>query len=368
MTADSLGRRGGEQRLLFFGGYDPAYPRNAIIRAGWERCGFAISECRVDMRLKVPLRYPALLWRYARMRDTSRVIFVPDFRHKDVPLAWAIARCSGRKLVFDPLVSRYETRVLDREDVARGSAQERHNRNLDRISMKLADMVLADTHAHARFYSSEFSIPAAAMRVLPVGYDEDLFYEAPFSSGSETCSVLFYGTYLPLHGIDTIVEAAAMLRDAPVTFTLIGEGQTLAHVQSRAQGLPEGKVVFRAPLPAVELRNIIARSDIVLGIFGVTPKAQLVIPNKVYQALAVGRALITADTPAIRELFMSGVHLATVPAGDARALAGAVETLMKDRVMRRRLAEAGGSYVRAQFNSKRIAGRLYEILRGEGFL
>ena len=365
MTERAASGSGAAPALLFFGGYDPAYPRNEIIRKGWEKCGFPHAECRVDTRLKVHLRYPALLWRYLRLRNASDVIFVPDFRHKDVPLAWAIARCSRRKLVFDPLVSRYETRALDREDIRRGSVQARHNRNIDRLSMKLADLVLADTAAHAGFYSREFSIRADKLKVLPVGFDEDRFTRSPFPPVGEKCNVLFYGTYLPLHGTDTIVEAAALLRDAPVSFTLVGEGQTLAAAMEKSRGLPHGKITFRPPVPVQKLTGLIAEADIVLGIFGTTPKAGIVVPNKVYQALAVGRALVTAGTPAIGEFFRDGVHLRTVPPGDAHALSRAIESLMRDRALMRRLADAGGAYVREEFNSRRIARRLFEILEGE---
>jgi len=354
--------------ILFFGAYDPAYPRNSIIRKGWAKCGYPVAECRVDARLKVHLRYPALLWKYVRMRDSSSVVFVPDFRHKDVPLAWAIARCTRRPVVFDPLVSRYETRVLDREDVSPGSAQERHNRNLDRMSLGLADLILADTVAHAAFYSSEFAIPRQKIAVLPVGFDEDMFAEAPFPAEGGTCNVLFYGTYLPLHGTETIIGAAEILRHAPVAFTLVGQGQTYGSARERARGLPVKTVTFVPPVSSAELARLIERADVVLGIFGTTPKARAVIPNKVYQALAVGRAVITAETPAIAEHFRSGVHLMTVPPGDAPALAGAIRALIADRASRRRLAESGGSYVRAEFNSKRIAQRLRAILEGERFL
>lgn len=365
MKGRAASRKGAAPALLFFGGYDPAYPRNAIIRKGWEKCGFPSAECRVDTRLKVHLRYPALLWRYLRMRFPGEVIFVPDFRHKDVPLAWAVARCSRRALVFDPLVSRYETRALDREDILPGSAQARHNRNIDRVSMGLADLVLADTAAHADYYSSEFSIRRSKLRVLPVGFDEDRFAQAPPSPGGAMCKVLFYGSYLPLHGTGTIVEAAAALSEAPVSFTLVGEGQTLAAAKAKAQGLPEGKISFHPSVPPGDLARLIAESDIVLGIFGTTPKARVVVPNKVYQAVASGRAVVTALTPAIEELFRNGVHLVTVPPGDPRALARAIGSLMGDRGLMNRLAVAGSAYVRAEFNSRRIAERLLEILGGE---
>jgi glycosyltransferase involved in cell wall biosynthesis len=354
--------------LLFFGGYDPAYPRNAIIRKGWEKCGFTVNECRVDWRLKVHRRYPALLWRYARTNDSSPVVFVPDFRHKDVPLAWLIARCTGRRIVFDPLVSRYETRVLDRGDAARGSAQAWHNRNLDRISMRLSDLVLSDTAAHARFYADEFTRPSDTIRVLPVGYDEDAFREAPLRREAASCVVLFYGTYVPLHGVETIVEAASLVRDPRIQVMLVGDGQTRAAAERRAAELPEGRISFLPAVPSSELQRLIAAADIVLGIFGTTRKAAMVVPNKVYQALAVGRPVVTADSPAVRELFQSGVHLLSVPAGDGRALARAIESLANDRAARESLAMRGGAYVRAEFNSKRIGERLFDILAEKRFL
>ena len=135
--------------LLFFGAYDPEYPRNLIIRNGWRKLGFNLSECRAGVKRKVQTRYPALLYRFLRSKKKGDFIFVPDFRHKDVPLAWALARLSGKRVIFDPLVSRYETKVLDRGDAGEGSAQAWHNRNLDRISFNLPDLILADTAAHA---------------------------------------------------------------------------------------------------------------------------------------------------------------------------------------------------------------------------
>jgi glycosyltransferase involved in cell wall biosynthesis len=359
--------RGGSRGILFFGAYDPRYPRNAIIRRGWSALGFPVAECRAGEKRKVHTRYPILLVRYARMRDRSPILFVPEFRHKDVPLAWVIARCSGRRLVFDPLVSRYETRVLDRGSSVPGSAQSRHNRNLDAVSLRLADLVLADTHAHARFYAKEFGTSPDKIRVLPVGFDESLFRESPLPAERSVLEVLFYGTYLPLHGVETIVEAASLLRGAPVHFTLVGAGQTFPAVQRRASLLPEGLVDLRGPTPVEELPAVIAASDVVLGVFGTTPKAGMVVPNKLFQALAVGRPVVTADTAAARELFRDGEHMLMVPAGDAPALAGAISRLRSDAQLRRALAGAGGSYARAEFNSTRIAEKLTVIFEEAGF-
>ena len=76
-------------------------------------------------------------------------------------------------------------------------------------------------------------------------------------------------------------------------------------------------------MPWVEyelLGEELARAGICLGVFGRSEKAARVVPNKVYHAMAVGRPVITADTPAAREVLEHERTALLVPAGDAPAL------------------------------------------------
>jgi glycosyltransferase involved in cell wall biosynthesis len=66
-----------------------------------------------------------------------------------------------------------------------------------------------------------------------------------------------------------------------------------------------------------------------------------VIPNKAFQALASAAPLVTADTPAARELLVDGESALLVPAGDPQALATAVRTLAADQELSRRIAARG---------------------------
>ena len=66
-----------------------------------------------------------------------------------------------------------------------------------------------------------------------------------------------------------------------------------------------------------------SRADIVLGIFGESVKTMRVIPNKAYEALAMSLPLVTADTPAIREL-LDERSAVLVPAADPQAIADAL--------------------------------------------
>jgi hypothetical protein len=117
------------KNLCFFGAWDPAYPRNRILREGARRAGFGVLETRVKST-RAFRRWPALVAEFARSGRAADVMFVPEFRHKDVPLA---AMLRGRRpLVFDPLVSRWDTLVGDWKIHGQGSGQARWNRMLDR--------------------------------------------------------------------------------------------------------------------------------------------------------------------------------------------------------------------------------------------
>jgi len=96
----------------------------------------------------------------------------------------------------------------------------------------------------------------------------------------------------------------------PVNWVFLGDGPLLDKCRKITAGLTN--VAFENRLPYLELPSRIRRADILLGIFGDTPKTRRVIPNKVFQSMACGRPVITAATPAYPQsrghCLCSGVH------------------------------------------------------------
>jgi glycosyltransferase involved in cell wall biosynthesis len=143
--------------------------------------------------------------------------------------------------------------------------------------------------------------------------------------------------------VRTIVEAAALLGSASgIEFTMIGTGPERAVATETAAARGCTHVRFEDWVPYEGLPERLRESDVALGIFGTTQKARIVIPTKVYQAAASGRAVVTGETPAIREVFTPGIHLLTVPRGDPGGLAGALRQLRDDPGRRRALGNAAG--------------------------
>jgi glycosyltransferase involved in cell wall biosynthesis len=143
-----------------------------------------------------------------------------------------------------------------------------------------------------------------------------------------------------------------------IEVALVGTGPERAECEALVRGLPH--VEMSDWIPYEELAARIQEADVVLGIFGSSVKARMVIPNKVYQAAQVGRAIVTADTPAIREVFRPRESIWTIPP-EPTALASALRDLSRDERLRERLGrEARADVLRAAGPAVRAA-RLAEI-------
>jgi glycosyltransferase involved in cell wall biosynthesis len=151
---------------------------------------------------------------------------------------------------------------------------------------------------------------------------------------------VFCGSFMPLHGADVIVRAAALLADRPeIRVVLVGGGQTKPATEDLARSLGCRNVSFVDARYGDALREILCGADVLLGVFGSSEKAMVVVPNKVVDALALGKPMITGGTPAIRRL-LDPTQIRTVPPGDVAELADAIVALHDDATERARLGRA----------------------------
>lgn len=357
-------------RVCFFGGYNPGYIRNVIIKEGLIKNGVKVMECHTKSKFKFWLRYPILFFRHLKFFLIKYdFIFVPAFRHKDVPLAKLLGLLTNKPVVFDPLVSRYETKVVDQKKVAPYSIQARHNFRIDKLSFKLADIVLVDTAAHADYYAREFGINRNKFSRVPVGVPDELF--SLFKTGDKEKNrkennflVQFFGSFLPLQGIEYIVRAARIveIRDKNIRFELIGSGQTFPMIKRLVEELELKNITLRDWVPFNELPEVISRAHICLGIFGNTGKALRVVPNKVFQCLSLKKPVITGRTPAILEYFVDRKNIFLCEVANADSLANAIMLLKDNGKLRRKTAENGYKLIQENFTSELIGRQVKEIL------
>jgi glycosyltransferase involved in cell wall biosynthesis len=338
-------------RLCFFGAYDPLYPRHNVIKRGLVMNKVEVSECRLSPKYKFWLRYPLFLFRYPWLCKKNDFILVPEFCQKDVPLAKFLSLFSSARLVFDPLASRYETKITDWKRKPEDSWQARWNFKIDRWAFKLSDLVLADTQAHKEYYCQKYGLAADKVAVLPVGFDDSLFVPLQAKNRKGRFSVLFYGSFLPLHGVEAMIQAAKSVsaREPSIQFRFVGSGQTMPRAQALAAELECSNVYFEDWMPQEKLPEKIASADLCLGIFGITEKSKRVVPHKIFQALAMKTPVITARTPAVEEFFShrENIFLCTEPF--PASLTQAILELKEDEALRKRIAENGHDLVHQNF-------------------
>jgi hypothetical protein len=238
---------------------------------------------------------------FSRKHD---IVYVPYLGLMDVILLWPIAKVRGEPIVWDTFVSLYDTLVRDRQMIQSASIASKLIYAVENIAVRLSDIVLIDTKSHAAYFREIH--PAASDKLISVWVGNDIQKPAvPYKKKPEGAkvNVVFFGSFIPLHGLEVIYEAASSAAAEAFTWIIIGTGQIEADIE-KAWPIEDQDNVERIKwLEYDALLDLIdTRADVCLGIFGDTTKAKSVIPNKVFDILGRGRCCITMDSPGMREL------------------------------------------------------------------
>jgi glycosyltransferase involved in cell wall biosynthesis len=282
------------------------------------------------------------------------------------PLTWLARRLTQRPILFDAFLQTYGTLVEDRELFGPSSPLARLALAVDRVGGQAADQVLLDTQSQADAFSRSANVPRDRIRSLFVSCNEDLFNPEvkPDRARDDRFWVLYYGTYQPLHGMETVVRAARLLRgETHIRWRIIGRGQEYGHVRHLADEWDLTNVDFQPPMSYGDLPGAIASADLCLGgPFGRTKKARRVITGKTFQFLSMRKPIIVGDTPANRELLVPDESACFVPLADEEALAAAVRELAHAPSRRQRLVDDGHAQYQKKASEAVIGDQLSTII------
>jgi len=345
-------------KVCYFGIYDQSYSRNFIFLNGLKKNEIDIIECRTDKKgLK---KYFDLFTKLRLLKDNFDVVLVAFPGFSVVPIAFLATR---KPIVFDLFASIHDSMVDDRAQATKYSLKSLYYWLLDWISVTLADMVIIDTNANLLYVSKKYHINKKKMVSIPVGSIFSEIENIYTNKKNTKTRVIFYGSYIPLQGIEYIIMAAKILqKNENIEFVLVGDGQEKNNIISQINKLDIKNVELKPRVTSLELLNEIRNSDIALGVFGKGKKTQRVIPNKVYDYVALGVPTITADTPAIREIF-DEQDLFLVPPGDPEKIVEAILTICLDIKTYKNNAINARNLLSAKYNHREIGGTLEKYLK-----
>jgi len=331
--------------VVFWGTCDTGKPRVRLLLQGLKEQDITVLECRREIwqgvedksqlsgwlpnlarGFRLAMAYPGLIIRYLRLpRHNALICSYPGA--VDLLIIFCFARLRRVPLIWDMFISIYDTVVVDRKLISHRSPAARLLYGLEWLACRAADCLLMDTKTHAAAMEKLFNLPSGSIGAVPVGCESSIFKPLDTPRPSDGIfRILFYGQFIPLHGIDIIIKAMKRLQDLkePVQCTIIGTGQEQSRMDSLLADLKLDNVKRIHWVPYEELPQYIHEADVCLGIFREQGNSARVVPNKAYQVLAMNKPLITGDTPAAREILADLPQVFLIPPEDPKALADSI--------------------------------------------
>ncbi|MBE9076973.1 glycosyltransferase [Romeria aff. gracilis LEGE 07310] len=259
---------------------------------------------------------------------------------------WA-ARLFNAKLVVEVYASLYDTAVKDKQTVPVNSPEAARLKQKDTLALTQADYIIDIADYELRYWQD--------MLGIQINFDKcfiaPLFSEITESSASsstalgsggfksaDAISICWWGTFIPLHGLDNIIQAMQLLKDWGMAYRCYlfgvpptGQQQVFEDYRQKIERSHlSDRVFLRQDLRFLDgsLPHFLhEHCDLALGIFGDTDKARAAVPNKLVEALTLGLPTLTMDSPALREFFDPEDLWTCEPTGES--IANAIATLVK---------------------------------------
>jgi colanic acid biosynthesis glycosyl transferase WcaI len=284
---------------------------------------------------------------------------------------WWLARCKRVPFVF-------EVRDLWPESltaVGLGSDHSLLHRSLAKIAgflYRSCDRLVVVTPAFREYLIEHWRVPAEKIFVVENGVETSLFSSLTSNValrhelGTEEKFVVSYiGTIGNAHGLETLVEAAALLceRAPEVLFLLVGEGAEKERIKSLARARGLTNVRFVGQQPREKIPAYISASDACLVLLKKAELFKTVLPTKMLEFMACARPVILGvDGHARRVLEQAQAGIFIQPE-DPAGLADAVLRLAADPALRESFGRNGRQHVLRHFSRQHTARIYLEVLQ-----
>ena len=344
---------------------DPQYIRTRNLRAAISHIqGVELFDATNSRRGF--LRYFETLWKMLRIRFRHNPdVYVLGFRGHEI--FWAVRLIAiGKPLLFDEFMSPSDALLSEGKGGGPGRLVGALIFPLEWLCLTLSARCLTDTILHQQFIAERFAIAEERIDVVYVGAVEPQREMAGDGGGADKpLSVLFYGTFLPLHGMDVLLRACKLVENQPIEFRIIGgKGKALARFEQVLSELNPGNVVHDTWVDFDELQlELIPAADLCLGgPFGGTPQARRVITGKAFQFLAQSKATVIGrvDEPVA---FVDRRNCLLVEQGSPESLAAAFEWAAANRNELAAIGRNGRRLFDKQFSVGALAAQIEPALR-----
>jgi len=232
---------------------------------------------------------------------------------------------------------------------------------LEKLHVRRADRVVATSAHSARCIADFYGVPGGRIRIVPEPIDLSRWTAAlgarhAGERGVGVLSVLCVAHLYPRKNVSALLEAFARI-DSNAMLRIAGTGPEAGALRRRA-ARPDlaGRVELLGHVSFDALVAEYRRADVFC-----LPSRQEGFGIVFLEAMAAGLPIVAARAAAVPELVVDGECGILVPPGDVEAFAAALERILSDEELRKRLGEGGRRRV-PSYDAPLIASRFLEAL------
>lgn len=361
--------------VCYFGTYRSEYSRNRIMIKGLRKNGVEVIECHENLWTGIDDRVNAVekgiinpkLWKrmfgvYLRLLKKFKKL--PDFDvlvvgypgQFDVFLAKLLTLFKSKPIVWDVFMSIYLV-ALERELHKRNSLSVKLLNFIEYIALRIPNKLIIDTKQYANWFNRMYKVPLDKFCLIPTGADDDVFFLKEYIEykPKDKFTVLYYGTYIPNHGVPYIIEAANLLKEnSLIIFQFVGTGPEFNLCTELIKKYKLNNIKLYPWMNQEELKRFIIEADVVLGAFGKTPQSLMTIQNKIYESMAMGKLVITGDSEAVRSSLAGNKNIILCDRSNSQELSKILLDLKNDPKFINYVSKNGFNNFQEEFSSSSL--------------
>jgi glycosyltransferase involved in cell wall biosynthesis len=229
----------------------------------------------------------------------------------------------------------------------------------EKIACRIPNLLIIDTMEYAKWFQENHGITTNRFKFVPTGADDRVFRPQTLQQPKKNhFNVVYYGTFIPNHGVLYIAEAAKILcTHKDIHFTFIGEGPDRQQAIEFMENNSLNNITFIEWLNQESLIKHMAQADISLGAFGTTPQSLMTVQNKIYEGLALKLPVISGESPAVNQTFNHRENIYLCDRTNPKTLAHAILDLYSDSTLRNKIAEKGFAEYQNKYSLKKLGER-----------
>ena len=210
-----------------------------------------------------------------------------------------------------------------------------------------------------------FLNPSREHLILENQIDLHRFSPLTAARADRPLEIIYVGRIAQIKGLDTLIRAFGRLEvEAPVRLVLVGPDAMSGAMQRLADECVDPPLQVQFLGPRTDVPSLLHRASI-----GVLPSRREGLPVALLEMMASALPVVVSDIPENTDIVSDGIDALVVPVDDADALAHALQRLVLDLEMRRRLGQAAreSAEVRNRVNATAELARFYELVAVSGY-